>query len=110
MICECAEDKLEDSRENTIEQLDDDAESFLERLEKLKQDKEETMMKVSERDTIKEDQELTVSCSNYRLDKFTKYPDLKPQFLKKEANLIEVNTWIRQITHFIQAGYRNRIL
>ena len=32
--------------------------------------------------------------SNYALDKFTSYPDLKPKYLEKEANLIEVNTWI----------------
>ena len=35
----------------------------------------------------------TLVQSNYTLDKFTSYPDLKPRYLEKEANL-EVNTWI----------------
>ena len=27
--------------------------------------------------------------------------------MEKEANLIEVNNWIRQLNHYINAGYRN---
>ena len=65
-------------------------------------------MRASERDTEKDDQEPTAaSCSNYRLDKFTSYPDLKPKYLEKEANLIELNTWISQVTDCIKAGYKH---
>ena len=60
----------------------------MERYEKLIYDKEETLMRASERDTEKEDQELIASCSNYGLDRFTNYPDSKPKFLEKEANLM----------------------
>ena len=92
MICECEEDELHDSRENTIHQLDDDVETFMERFEKFKEDKKETLMRASEIDTEKEDQEPAASCSNYELNRFTNHPDLKLKFLQKEANLIEVNT------------------
>ena len=44
VICECEEDKLHDSRENTIHQLDYDVETFMERFEKCKEDKKETLM------------------------------------------------------------------
>ena len=50
-------------------------------------------MRAIERDTEKEEQAPTSSCSNYGLDRFTNYPDLKPKFLEKESNLIEVNIW-----------------
>ena len=49
----------------------------------------------------------TLEQSNYTLDKFTSYPDLKPKYLKKEANLLEVNTWIQQVVHYIRAGYKH---
>ena len=107
VICQCAEDELKDTRENTIDMLDEDVETFLERYEKLKHDKEETVMRASYRDTEKDGQEPTASCSNYRLEKFTTYPELKPKFLEKEANLIVVNTWIHQMTHYIKAGYKH---
>ena len=45
--------------------------------------------------------------SSYTLDKFTRYPDLKPKYLEKEANLLEVNAWIRQVGHYIRAGYKH---
>ena len=44
---------------------------------------------------------------NYGIENFTSFSDLKPKYLEKEANLIEVNNWIRQLTHYINAGYRN---
>ena len=73
------------------------------RYEKLKQEKEETLMRASERDTEKDEQRPTAaSCSSYALDNFTSYPDLKPKYLEKEANLIEVNTWIYQVTRYIK--------
>ena len=59
---------------------------------KLNEEKEETLMKASERDTEKDEEEPKASYSNYNIDKLTSYPDLKPKFLEKEANLIEVNT------------------
>ena len=62
-------------------------------------------MRSTERDTKREEQEPVASHSKYGLDRFTNYTDLKTKFLEKEANLIEVNTWIRQITHYFKAGY-----
>ena len=43
---------------------------------------------------------------NYALNKFTSYPDLKPKYLEKEENLIEVNTWIGQVGYYIRAVSR----
>ena len=40
-------------------------------------------MRATERDTEKEEQEPISSCSNYGLDRFTNYPDLKSKFFKK---------------------------
>ena len=37
----------------------------------------------------------------------TSYPDLKPKYLEKEANLIEMNTWIRQVGRYIREGYKH---
>ena len=57
------------------------------RYEKIKQEKEETFMRASERDTEKYDQGPTASsCLSYALDKFTSYPNLQPKYLEKEAN------------------------
>ena len=68
----------------------------------------EKIMRAIERDTEKEDQEPTPSssCSNYGLNRFTSFPDLK-HILEKEANLIEVNMWLKQINQYIKAVYRN---
>ena len=66
----------------------------MKRCDDFRKDKEETLMRAIERDTEKEDQEPTTSCSNYGLDRFTNYSELKPKFHEKEANLIEVNMWI----------------
>ena len=90
-----------------MDTLETDVENFLKRFEDFRKDKEETLMRATESDTEKEEQEPTSSWSNYGLNIFTNYPDLKPKFLEKQANLIEVNTWIRPITHNIKTGYRN---
>ena len=64
-------------------------------------------MKSIERVTEKEEQEPTQTCSNYGLDRLTSFSDSKPKYLEKEANLIEVNNWLKQIKHYIKADYRN---
>ena len=33
--------------------------------------------------------------------------DLKPKYLEKDANMIEVNQWIKQLTNHINVGYRS---
>ena len=52
-------------------------------------------MKATIRDAEKEEQEPTQIGPNYRIERFTSFSDLKPKYLDKEANLIEVNNWIR---------------
>ena len=39
--------------------------------------------------------------------RFTLVSDLKPGYLDKEANLIEINQWIEQFQNYINMGYRN---
>ena len=91
-----ADDEQTKSREHTIDNLENIA-NFLKRYKDFKQDKEETLMRATERDTEKEEQETIASHSNCGLNIFTNHPDLKPKFLEKEANIIEINTWIRTI-------------
>ena len=87
---------MKGTKENSIDVLVDDIEKFLIRYEKLKEVKEKTIMRAYERDTetVASSFPTTIMQSSYALDKFTSYPDLKPKYLEKEANLIEVNTWI----------------
>ena len=40
-------------------------------------------------------------------DQFRELSLLKPKFLEKEANLLEVIHWIKQARNYINAGYRD---
>ena len=40
-------------------------------------------------------------------DQFKALSELKPKFLEKEANLLEVKNWIQQAKNYIEAGYKD---
>ena len=58
-------------------------------------------MKTVEKDPEREDQEPTQTGPNYGIERVSSFTDLKSKYLEKEADLLEVNIWIRQLTHYI---------
>ena len=41
------------------------------------------------------------------MEQFAAIPDLKPGFLEKEATIIEVIQWTKELINYINMGYRN---
>ena len=72
-----------------------------------KSSKEEFLMRAIESDKEREDQEPIQTESNYGKERFVSFSDLKPKYLEKEDNPIEVNNWIRQLTYYLTVGYRH---
>ena len=109
VICESEQDELGVTQEQSIDTLEEDIEKFLVRYEKLKEDNDDTLTGSTERfnESAAGQMPTTLEQSSYSLDKFTSYPDVKLKYLEKEANLLEVYTWIRQVGHYIRAGYKH---
>ena len=40
-------------------------------------------------------------------DTFRSMPDLRPAKLEKGTNVLEVQTWIEQVTNYIEAGFKD---
>ena len=99
---------MEDTQEKSIEKLDDDIENYLEIYKKILDDHDDTLIRATERSiqSITSTVPITVEQPTQSYDKFTAYPDLKPKYLEKESNLLEVKAWTRQVGH-IRAGYKS---
>ena len=109
VMCESERDELEDTQEKSIEKLDDDIENYLEICKKILDDHDDTLIRATERSiqSITSTVPITVEQPTQSYDKFTAYPDLKPKYLEKESNLLEVKAWTRQVGHYIRAGYKS---
>ena len=109
VMCESERDKLGDSQEKSIEKLDDDIENYLERYDKILDDNDDTLTTATERSiqAITSTVPITVEQPTQSYDKFTCYTDLKPKYLEKESNLLEVKTWTRQAGQYITADYKS---
>ena len=62
-------------------------------------DPENTIRKVND--------DISIYMDKFEFSRFTAVSDLKPVYLDKEANLIEINQWIEQFQNYIKMGYRN---
>ena len=49
---------------------------------------------------------VSVEQHTHSQDKFQSISDLKPKYLEKDANLLEVRSWILQTKNYIEAGYK----
>ena len=58
------------------------------------------------RDTEKGSKEVQIVQAS-GVEKFIAITYLKPKFLRKEATMIEVNQWIKQLANYIKMRYRS---
>ena len=90
--------------------MDDDIENYLERYNKILEDNDDAIATAMERSiqAITSIVPITVEQPTQSYDKFTCYTDLKPKYLEKESNLLEVKSWTCQAEHYITACYKSR--
>ena len=81
-----------------IEKLGEDVEGYLKKYKKLLEDNEEIIASAIERSlqVITSVTSVTIEQPTQSQDKFHCYSELKPKFLGKDSNLLEVRSWILQ--------------
>ena len=47
------------------------------------------------------------NCNSHPKDKFQSIADHRPKYLEKDANLLEVRSWIQQTKNNIEAGHKD---
>ena len=111
VMCESKQDELGDTQERSIEKLDANIQKYLEGYEEIIDNKDDafTRAEYAGIQTITSSTSVSVEQTAQdvqSLNKFTACPDLKPKYLKKESNLLEVRTLTRQASLYITAGYK----
>ena len=71
----------------------------------LRKDKKDILMRAIARDKEKVNKEGPLVAQASGVERFTAITNLK--FLEKEATMIEVNHWIKQLTNYINMGCRS---
>ena len=104
VMCESEPDELGNgvTQDIAIEKLDDDIENYLEDNDKAIATAIERSLQV-----ITSVTSVTVEQPTQSQDKFTCYSDIKPNYLEKESNLLEVKSWTRQAENYITADYKS---
>ena len=64
-------------------------------------------MRAIARDTEKVNKEGPQVAQASGVERFTPITDLKPKLLEKEASMVEVYHWIKQLSNSINMGYRS---
>ena len=72
-------------------------------------DNDDTLTRATERSiqSITSTVPIAVEQPSQSYDKFTAYPDLKPEYLEKEFNLLDVKYWTRQAGLYSSTGYKS---
>ena len=110
VMCESEPDEVGNgvTQDIAIEKLEEDVEGYLEKYKKLLEDNEEVIASAIERclQVITSVTSVSIEQPTQSQDKFHCYSELKPKFLEKDYNLLEVKSWILQTKNYIEAGYK----
>ena len=111
VMCESEPNELKGiTPEEAIARVKDDVESYLEKKRQALEENKKTISEALERNS----QIITTNVTSVSVekhtqskDKFQSVSELKPKYLEKDANLLEVRNWIQQTKNYIDAGYKD---
>ena len=111
VMCESEPNELKGiTPEEAIARVEDDVESYLEKNRQVLEENKKIISEALERNSqVITTNETFVSVEQHTQpkDKFQSVSELKPKYLEKDANLLEVRNWIQQTKNYIDAGYKD---
>ena len=112
VMCESKPNELRGSTpEAAMSKVDEDVETYINRYKKAFEDNENIISDAMEKSTQMITSSVTSvvteqNCNSHPKDKFQSIADLRPKYLEKDANLLEVRSWIQQTKNCIEASYK----
>ena len=111
VMCEGKPNELKGfTPEAAMSKIEEDVEAYVGKHKKALEDNENIISDAME----KSSQIITTSVTSVAVeqnahpkDKFQSIADLMPKYLEKDANLLEVRSWIQQTKNYIEAGYKD---
>ena len=111
VICESDPSELKGiSPDDAITKVEEDVELYLEKVKLILKENRKPIAEALEKNS----QIITTNVAStpaeqhkQQKDKFQSVSELKPKFLEKDANLLEVKNWIQQIKNYLDAGYKD---
>ena len=99
-MCESEPNELQGiSPDEAIARIEEDVESYLEKIKMVLEDNEKIISEDLERNSqVITNNVTSVSVEQHTQpkDKFQSVSELKPKYLEKDSNLLEVKSWIQQ--------------
>ena len=110
-MCESEPNELKGiTPEEAIARVEDNVESYLEKNRQVREENKKIISEALERNS----QIITTNVTSVSVeqhtqskDKFQSVSELKPKYLEKDANLLEVRNWIQQTKNYIDARYKD---